>query len=63
MKRIFYIYTEATIACMMLAASLIEFVCGFVIPEGLNILAFCASGFFLMVAVQQVSTIIKAEQA
>jgi hypothetical protein len=61
MKRIFYIYTEATVACLMLTASLIEFICGFFIPDGLSTLAFIASGFFLIVAFQQVLIIVDSE--
>ena len=62
MKRIFYIYTEATVASLMLSASLVEFICGFIIPEGLSILAFSASGVFLLAGLQQILTIVRAEK-
>lgn len=62
MSRIFYIYTEATVACMMLAAALIETLCGFVLPEPLGGFAFGAAVLFLLAAAHQVRYIINAEK-
>ena len=62
MKRIFYIYTEATVACLMGLGALVELACGFVVPDGLDTLVFSASGLFTLCALQQISVIIKAEK-
>jgi len=63
MKRIFFIYTEATIACMLGAACILELLCGFAMPEGLSVFAYGASVLFLLGAVHQVRYIVKAEGA
>lgn len=62
MKRIFYIYSEATMACLMGLSALVEFVSGFFIPEGLNTVAFSAAGLFTLCALQQIFVIVKAEK-
>ncbi len=62
MKRIFYIYTEATIACMLGFACILELFCGFVIPAPLDNFAFGAAGLFLLGALNQVFYIVKSER-
>lgn len=61
LNRIFYIYTEASIAVMMAIASLLELVCGLVAPE-IQLLAFPASVAFLAIAVSLVLYIVRAEK-
>ena len=62
MKRIFFIYTEATVACLMLLGSFLELLCGLAVPE-IGMLTYPASALFLAAAVQQMRVIIKSETA
>lgn len=60
LKRIFFIYTEATVACAMLFGSLVELICGLVVPQ-ISFLAFPTSVAFLLIAITQVIYIVKSE--
>ena len=62
LKRLFYIYTEASMAVLMLIACLVELVCGLAVP-GLGLLAFPASAAFLAIAMGNVFYIYRSERA
>lgn len=60
LNRIFYIYTEASIAVLMAIAGLCELVCGLVVPD-IQFIAFPASVAFLAIAVRNVLYIRRCE--
>jgi hypothetical protein len=50
LKRIFYIYTNASVAVLMAICCLIELVCTFFVPEVIQYLTIPASVFFAVVS-------------
>lgn len=63
LKRIFYIYTEASMAVVMLICALIEAICLIYTPEqGLSYLFLAAAIAFTAIAVHNVRYIVRHER-
>lgn len=59
LKKIFFIYTDASVALLMAAGFLIELVCSFFVPEIIQYLTIPAAAFFGIVSVSMAASVYK----
>lgn len=61
LKRLFYIYSEASICALMLCGAIVELACWFVLPPSIDWLPAAAVVFFLAAAAHSALYIYRSE--